>query len=579
MEKKNFFDTNKENVDNSRSYDLDISKYTTINSEYMAAKIVFKYILIGVLWIILSDKILMYLVSNIEMYQQIQTYKGWFYILITAIILFLMIKRNLEKLKDMSIELYKKYQELNLVYEELLATEEDLKEHVEELKISQAKHVENEEKIYNLAYYDSLTGLPNRSMLQKVLNSKLKHAENSSSKIGLLYFDLDNFKIVNDTLGHTYGDMLLRMVADELAKYKKEGEILARIGGDEFVFIVSNFKDSNELETLASKIIMALGKPWVIDAHEFYISTSIGIAIFPEHGKTYNILLKNADTAMHNAKLKGKSCYEVFDFQMHDNILEYIDMEKSIRYAIKNQEFTLYYQPQIDLKSGKVIGLEALIRWIHPKKGIIPPNKFIPIAEKTGLIREIGKWVIYEACRQNKEWIEKGYKPIKISINLSAIQLKQKNLIEDIKNIIEETGVDSNYIEFEITENAAIKDLEKTIGILKELKQMNFQIALDDFGTGYSSLNYLKMLPIDYIKLDKFFISNVTIDSKEQAITKFLIKLAKEMAIKIIAEGIETNDQYDYLKKHNCDIGQGYLFGKPISANEIEEILKDLNEK
>lgn len=432
-----------------------------------------------------------------------------------------------------------------------------------------------QEKIYQMAYYDPLTGLPNRMLLEAAFKEHSKALGN----LALLYFDLDNFKVVNDTLGHVYGDALLKDITAALLQLKGENDLLARLGGDEFALLMNQYEDPVVPIERAQAVVEALEKNWVVGSQEFYISGSIGIALYPEHGTTYQMLLKNADTAMYVAKGKGKNCYELFERTMADKIVESMEIEKSLRYGIKNKEFLLYYQPQYDLKTEEITGMEALIRWNHPFKGMISPYYFISAAERTGLIRQIGRWVIYEACSQSKQWRLRGLTPAKISINLSAIQMKDKNFIEDIKSILKETGAEPKDIEFEITEHAAIENFEKIILLLHQLREMNFKIALDDFGTGYSSLNYLKLLPIDYIKIDRSFVENVTANLKEQAITKSLIKLAQEMNLKIIAEGIETEEQRQFLRNIDCNGGQGYLFGRPVPAKEMELKLRPTTQK
>ncbi|WP_432662257.1 EAL domain-containing protein [Wukongibacter baidiensis] len=674
--------------------DMIQSKHTQISPAKTALKIAAFYIVIGSLWILLSDKLLEILVEDTKKIQILQTYKGWLYIIITGALLFLRIRKSLVKIEVVSNKLFRSYEELNSAYEELIATEEDLNNRFQQLKSSQDalaesearyhlavmaakdgiwdwdlrndrrffsirckemlgydaseleynfeiwkdllhpldkedalkslndyldKKIDNyantyrlrtkngdykwilsrgeaiwdengrpirmagshtditeqkkyEERVLSLAYYDLITGLPNRAMFEKELNSMIFKAKEKGEKFALLYLDLDDFKKVNDTLGHDYGDKLLKMVASEFMKHKKTNEILARLGGDEFALMVPDVKDMNKVHNISNEIINALNRPWILNSQEFYISASIGIAIFPDHGEDYQSLYKSADTAMYSAKEKGKRSYEIYKQEMYMQKIQLVDMEKSLRYAVKNNEFILNYQSMINLKNDEINAAEALIRWVHPKKGLISPVNFIPIAEKTGIIKEIGKWTIATGCEQNKVWIDKGYKPIKLSINISALEFKQNNLVQNIKTILEETGLDSKYIIFEITENTALEDLDHTIKILNELKEMNIKIALDDFGTGYSSLNYLKQLPIDYLKLDKSFIKNVTTKSKDQAITKSLIDLAHEIGLEVIAEGIETEEQYRYLKEINCDIGQGYFFNKPSSTEEFERM-------
>lgn len=670
-------------------------KYDSINPMKIASRIASIYIVLGCLWIILSDRLLGFLVTDFERLQQLQTYKGWFYIFVTGMLVFHMVKRSLLTTQKVSNKLYRSYEELNLAYEELIATEEDLKNRFNELKKSQealaeseeryqlifqgardgiwdwdlkndkmhfsyrcktmlgykecepwnnlepfkkllhpedkdealegifdylnkktgsysntfrlktkdekykwiqtkgqaiwnaegepirmagsltdiTEQKEYEEKVLKLAYFDLITKLPNRAMFEKELDTKIIWAKKNNIKMALLYFDLDDFKNINDTLGHTYGDELLKMIANEFMKHKNKDNILARLGGDEFALLLIDVKDIKEIHNISKVIIKSLNRPWIVNSQEFYISTSIGISLFPEHGDDYQSLLRNADTAMYCAKENGKKTYEIYKKEMYMKTITLVDMEKSLRHALKNCEFILNYQPMMDMKKDEIVCAEALIRWQHPERGLIPPMDFIPLAEKTGIIKEIGKWTIRTACMQKRIWLDKGYKAIKLSINMSAQEFKQENLVENIKDTLEEIEIDSRYIVFEITENTALEDLNHTIIVFKELKDMGMQIALDDFGTGYSSLNYLKILPIDYLKLDKSFIKDVNIKSKDQAITKALIQLAHEIGVKVVAEGIETEEQYIYLKEINCDIGQGYYFNKPQPNIEFEKLL------
>lgn len=678
--------------------DLDFQEFFStqcivINPVKTALKLSLVYIAIGIIWILLSDRLLELLIKDMRQLHLLQTYKGCLYIFITGAFLFLRVKKSLVRIQLISGKLSESYEELNLAYEELIAAKEDLKSQFEELKLSEEALAESkeryklavkgskdaiwdldlknnkqyistrlreilgyedpefsydfntllhpddrdkalkvfndylnkkidvyvntyrlkaengeykwilsrgqaiwdrngkairmagsktditeqkryEERILNLAYYDLITKLPNRAMLEKELNSRIIQAKYNNTKFALLYLDLDDFKNVNDTLGHAYGDKLLKMIANEFVKHKKESDILARLGGDEFALLVSDVREVDQVHSLANEFIESLNKPWVLNSQEFYISTSIGVAIFPEHGNSFDALLKNADTAMYSAKENGKKSYKIYEKEMYMRKIESINMEKSLRCAVKNNEFVLNYQSMVDLKKDQIIGAETLIRWQHPHKGLILPVNFISTAEKTGVIKEIGKWTIDTACRQNKIWINKGYRPIKLSINMSALEFRQHNLVENIKNTLDKIELDSKNIVFEITENTALKDLDYTIKILNKLKVMNIQIALDDFGTGYSSLNYLRILPIDYLKLDKSFIKNIATNAKDQAITKYIIDLAHEIDLKVVAEGIETEEQYNYLKKINCDIGQGYFFGRPSLEEEFEKVLK-----
>ncbi|MGF7060181.1 bifunctional diguanylate cyclase/phosphodiesterase [Brassicibacter mesophilus] len=431
----------------------------------------------------------------------------------------------------------------------------------------------SEEKMHFIAFHDPLTGLYNRAMFEKRLGEEIKKAKAFGFKIHLVYLDLDNFKKVNDTLGHESGDKLLIEISLELKKYITETNLF-RLSGDEFAMLITDDNNLGKIENIINNLLIALRKPWIIDRYEFYITASIGIASFPKDGQDANTLLKSADAAMYNSKDKGKNQFSYFNKSMNERALYYIDMEKNLTYAIKNEEFKLYYQPQIDLATGDIVGVEALIRWMHPQKGMVSPLEFIPFAEESGFIVEIGEWVILNACKQGKVWRNKGYRPLNISINISAKQFKQENFIDMVTSIIQETDMDVKYLVLEITENTAIYDLECTIDKLTQLKNKGIKIALDDFGVGYSSLNYLKKLPIDILKMDKTFIREMVENSHEESIVKAVIYLAKSMKLTVTAEGIETQKQFEFLKGRRCDEGQGYLFSKPVPAKNIEEILQ-----
>lgn len=520
----------------------ELESYPIISPKSNAAGISLVFLGIGILWVVLVNYFMHHVMHRETIDPDFQIFQEVFRIILTSGILYYFLYHNFNKIRLMSVEI----------------TE------------SHMRSQEAEAKIYHLAYYDTLTGLPNRVRLEE----DFLQYQKSFKKMALLYFDLDNFKVVNDTLGHVHGDTLLKDISQVLTGIRGENDVLARLGGDEFALLMVLEDAPITPDVQAKNIIRILEDHWVIGNQEFYLSASVGIALYPEHGDTYQQLLKNADTAMYAAKAKGKSCIEVFEKSMADKILESTETEKSLRYGIRNKEFVLHYQPQYNLKTGEITGVEALIRWNHPFKGMVYPKHFIDVAEKTGLIREIGRWVIHEACRQCREWEETGFSPVIVSVNLSAMQLKDKQFIDDIKKIIAETGVNPGSIQFEITEHAAIDNFDKIIFILTQLRAMGFKISLDDFGTGYSSLNYLKLLPIDSIKIDRSFVENVTANSKEQAITKSLIQLAQEMDLKVIAEGIETEEQRCFLRDIECDEGQGFLFGMAIPGKEVEQKLK-----
>lgn len=432
-------------------------------------------------------------------------------------------------------------------------------------------------RLRSLAYYDSLTQLPNRTMLEEELNKQIKQAQERKQKIAFIYLDIDNLKYINDTMGHDSGDKLIIHIANILSYKIKSPNLIARLNGDEFAIVLVNVQNVNDIILEINGIFEYLRRPWILDKQEFYISASMGVAIYPKHGTDLTTLRQNADTAMFHIKENGKDGFSIFTSDMREKTWNYIQMSNQLRTAIQNEEFLLYYQPQIDLNTSSIIGVEALIRWIHPEKGFIPPMEFIPFAEETGYISKIGEWVFKTACKQKIKWEEEGYSHIKMSVNLSSKALGQQDLVPSIKHILEECNLDCCDIELEITETAAMDDLEKAIEVLKQLKQLGITIALDDFGTGYSSLTYLHKLPIDILKVDREFIKNIINEDEEVYIFKSIVELAHNLNLKVIAEGVETKEQLAFLIKNGCDIGQGYYFSKPIPASEIKMILE--NEK
>lgn len=428
----------------------------------------------------------------------------------------------------------------------------------------------SDEKIHQLAYYDSLTGLPNRTLLMDRFDVAVAVAQRKNRSIAVLFLDLDNFKTINDTQGHSYGDELLMKVGEQLKLRLRRSDTIARLGGDEFVILQTNVKSIDEVQRLAARLLEVFRRPWVIKDREFFVTVSIGISIYPNDGLDLHELMKNADTAMYRAKDAGKNNFQIFSNELNSSIMERLKIENHLRKAMDSEEFILYYQPQIELKTGKVLCMEALIRWDNPAIGLAMPDSFIHIAEETGLINDIGEWVLRTACRQLNQWRTNGYDDFKVSINLSAKQFQQPNLVEMVGSIIRETKVNPEWIELEITESLAMQNLEHTISILKRFKDMGVGVSLDDFGKGYSSLNYLKQLPISNLKIDKTFIHGISVNSKQAKIAKALIALAHNMDLTVIAEGVENITQLEFLIKENCDIAQGYLFSEPKSAEEIE---------
>lgn len=432
---------------------------------------------------------------------------------------------------------------------------------------------EMEKRLHMMAYYDTLTGLPNRIMIEEKFNKFLSGHNDDGFKAAIMILDIDNFKNINETLGHNVGDMLLKNVANVLTKYIKLPDMLGRISGDGFIIVLNNMQDVNDIIWRVMDIQQYLKRTWYADGREIFVSTSVGIALYPYHGKDASILIKNASTAMLHVKERSKDDYAFYIKDMEKNAFERMEMLNMLCSAIEKQEFSLYYQPQVDIKTGKIVGAEALIRWTHPEKGGISPADFIPIAEQGGLIGKIDKWVIKEVFWQKKIWDEKGYKDVELSLNISAKTLMYGDLIEYIKSLIEGMDVSKDYICFEITETALLNDWETAISVINDLRSMGFKVALDDFGTGHSSLTYLKKLPIDVLKIDRQFINDIDKSNDgEGLISPYIIQMAHALKLKVVAEGVETPKQLKFLEDHGCDICQGYIFSKPILPKRIEEM-------
>lgn len=441
-----------------------------------------------------------------------------------------------------------------------------------------------EEKILFLAYYDSLTSLPNRVLFKDRLNQTLLIAQRHQRILAILFLDLDNFKRINDTLGHPAGDELLKQVADRLSNYIRKSDsisrystdefsaVVARLGGDEFTILLTEIAQVHDTIKVAQRILDAIAQPFDIEGQEVFITASIGIAIYPIDGEDVDSLLKNCDTAMYHAKNEGRNNYKFYEQSLNKTALDILALENNLRKALDKQEFRVYYQPRIDIRTRNVVGFEALIRWRHSQKGIIPPSEFIPIAEETGLIIPIGEWVLNEACKQNKTWQAAGFAPVFISVNLSGKQFKQQNLIKVIDHAMSEVRLDPKYLELEITESI-IQDTKSTAGILRELRNLGLKIAVDDFGTGYSSLSYLRRFPLDTLKIDRSFVKDIAKDPDSEAIVKAIIAMAHCLKLKVIAEGVETEEQLKFLSDEGCDEFQGYLISPPLPADEVVRFL------
>ncbi|MFC4355618.1 EAL domain-containing protein [Chryseomicrobium palamuruense] len=424
-----------------------------------------------------------------------------------------------------------------------------------------------EEKIKYYAYFDSLTDLPNRILLMDRLTQGLKYAKKNEELAAVLYLDLDRFKVVNDSLGHSYGDALLKEVAQRLMTCVPEGATVSRQGGDEFTIFLPSIRGTNDILKVVTCIDETFTHSFEVLEHEMYMKTSIGISLFPENGETAEILIKNADTAMYIAKERPGTSFHFFSEEMDIRSFESIKLENDLYKAIERDEFLIHYQPQFNYKDGKITGVEALLRWDHPEQGLIPPDQFIPLAEETGLIVTIGEWILRKACTQMKDWHERGFALGTMSVNLSVHQFEQKNLFEIIQQILKETELAPSYLELELTENLIVKNKDLTMQTMKELKALGIKLAIDDFGTGYSSLGYLQNLPISKLKIDKSFIDQMLDD--RSAITNTIITLGQNLNLEVIAEGVETKEQADNLLAQNCTLMQGYYFSTPKEADEI----------
>lgn len=437
-------------------------------------------------------------------------------------------------------------------------------------------HKAFEDQLIRMAYYDHLTSLPNRRLFHDRLAQAVAHADRNAKLTAIFFLDLDRFKTINDTFGHEFGDLLLVSVAERLAGIMRKCDTLARMGGDEFTVLLE-INNIQEAEAVARKITESFAQPFLIGGQELFTSTSIGITVYPLDASDIDTLIKNADTAMYHAKSEGRNNYQLYAKQMDVPAAEKMHMENSLRKAASRNQLRLHYQPQVivhhETPSGhgrmEIIGAEALLRWEHPEFGLLPPDRFIPLAEESGLVIPIGEWVLRTACAQNKLWQAAGLNPISIAVNLSPRQLHHPKLISQIEHLLNATGHDPTQLEIEITESMMLHSTEKIVGTLRTIKQMGVRIAIDDFGTGHSSLSHLQHLPIDTVKIDRTFIRNITSNPNDAAITQAVIDMARNMGLRIVAEGVETREQMMFLQELHCSVMQGYFFSKPVPAGEF----------
>lgn len=437
---------------------------------------------------------------------------------------------------------------------------------------------ETEEKIKYMAHHDELTGLPNRRLFKERFLQEIESARDMNKKTAIVFIDLDRFKYVNDTFGHTEGDRLLQQVSERLKRcLYSDKDLVARMGGDEFIFILPQKNSRESIHYHAQAILSSFEQPFIVNGFALHISASLGIAIFPDNGSDIETLMIYADSAMYKAKSTGGNNFQIFKPGMYSNSHKKLILENALRKSIENKELLLVYQPQVEARTGKLIGVEALVRWKHPQLGIVSPDEFIPLSEETGFIINLGEWVLREACYQNKRWQDIGYPPIKVSVNLSGKQFSQEGLPDDVNKILKETGLEPRFLDLEITESMMM-DVNHSIQVLEQLNKLGLQISIDDFGTGFSSLNYLKRFSIHRLKIDRSFVEDITKNASDASIVETIITMAHNLGLGVIAEGVETKDQLEFLVSKNCDELQGFFFSRPITAEEFENnFLKDNN--
>lgn len=517
-----------------------------------AFKISTIFCVIGVLWIALSSGIINLLTNNTSTILLIELLKGWILVIITAIFIYTVVRKILIRHETTRLRLHKNIVDLKKTHKELIILKEDLS---------------------ILAYTDTLTKLPNKISLENNINQLISFHEQEKVRFAVLCLDIDNFKNINNIMGNSAGDLFLTEFAKILKQSISDTDFAARLHGDGFAVIIHYTNSIDKIYTTLDILKERLRKTWVINDHEFLITFSIGVTIFPDDGITSSALMRNAETAMYSIKKTSKDSFSFYTKEILEQNLKKIDMTTSLRRAIKNQEFKLVFQPIKHLATNKIIATEALIRWHHPHRGIIPPMEFIPLAEENGLINEIDMWVIESAFKQKKEWAEKGFDNIRMNVNVSGVSLRREGLVEDIKNLLIKTGTNPHEIMIEVTETVLIENIETSVEILKRIKNMGIRIALDDFGTGYSSLTYLEKLPIDVVKLDRSFVQDIVKQNQVSIIVENIIRLTHDLLLEITAEGIENPKQIDYLKSNLCDYGQGYYFSKPVDNYVLEGML------
>lgn len=513
------------------------------NSFALALRIASIYVVLGAIWIIASDKVLSFWGSNKEIILKLSVLKGWIYVGVTGLIIFSLIHNALKRVKNAEKELLNSYHALSDAHD----------------------------KLQDTVHHDFLTGLPNR--LKFYMDNRSSLGAQFNVNTALFVINVDNFKLINDSLGHSLGDQIILSIAHRLNTCYRGAGRLYGFGGDEFALIM-DYENLKDITALAESTIRNFEEPIQLIGNSIHITLSIGIATYPDHGTTADQLLKSADIAMCKAKGTGKNRYVLYSTVMNDEIVTRTTLEKHLRRAIKNEEFHICYQPQIDTTTQKTIAFEALLRWKNPELGNIPPDKFIKVAEETSLIIPIGKWILYNACSFIKKVHGEGYDDVSICVNISIIQLMQNNFVNMILELLDSIGLDPKYLELEITESIMIESYEIICKKLDELKRNHIRIAIDDFGTGYSSLNYLKILPINTLKIDKSFLKNMSCNQIDQTIVEAVVEIGNRIGLNVVAEGIETQEQLDCVVAKNCSIIQGYYFCKPMVEDDAYRFLE-----
>ena len=437
-----------------------------------------------------------------------------------------------------------------------------------------SERIQVQERLQHMAHHDALTDLPNRNLFLDRLQQSLTRARWHNRLVAVMFMDLDRFKNINDTLGHNVGDQLLLQLSERLSNSVRDGDTIGRFGGDEFAILLDDIDSDNHISTLAEKLLDTLTRPFKINKQELYVTASIGISIFPNDGEDSDTLLRNADVAMYRAKDLGKNNYQFYSDDLSARIFERMTLESHLRHALERNEFVLYYQPQIDTRTQKITGVEALLRWQHPEFGLVTPNNIIPLMEETGLIESVGRWILETACRQSRAWHDAGWSYLHLSVNISSRQFNDPDFISSVQDIISTTGINPEFLELELTESMLMRNASATINAFKSLNSLGVRFAIDDFGTGYSSLSYLRRFPIDTIKIDRSFIHDVTDNPDDAAIASAIIVMGQNLSLNVIAEGVENQQQLEFLTSRNCHYLQGNFFSRPLAADDLTALLE-----